>query len=834
MLKRFLIVLLSVSLTTGILSGQTPKKPTSIEIYHQLEKLNFLGSVLYIAAHPDDENTRLISYFSNHIHARTAYLSITRGDGGQNLIGSEIGPELGLIRTHELLAARKIDGGEQFFSRAIDFGFSKHPDETLRIWNKDEVLHDIVKVIRQYKPDIIVNRFDHRSPGSTHGHHTSSAILSVEAFDLSADAEYSTNKLPHSDVWQASRLFFNTSWWFYGGREQFDKADKSNLVAVDAGVYYPTLGLSNLEIATLSRSMHQCQGMGRIASRGAQTEYLELLKGEKPQDNTNPFDGINTNWSRVEGGEVIGQKISKVLSQFDFSDPSSHTPELVEIYNLIQNIDDSHWREIKLQELKEIIVAVNGLFIEAIAEKEYSPAGSKVSIESEIINRSSIEMTWKGLTINDIEQSITPTPLLNNEKQSNTFTYQISPDAAATNPYWLEITPDFGMYHVADQSQIGKPESDQAIIMDFNIEILGQEFQITRPVVYKKGDPVKGEIYSPFAVLPRASVSFVNPVYIFSDRTPKTIQVKVKSYSDELKGKVIIRTPNSWIVSSQPEEVHLKGRGAEATYSFTIKAPILQESAQVQAYIVLDDGSMLGDAIQEVDYDHIPKQYVKKSANARLNRINVNISGNKIAYLSGAGDQVAQSLQQIGYQVDIIDFDDLELDVLKQYDALVMGIRAYNTNPDLQLKKEVLTNYMSQGHNVIVQYNTHRSGVKGENIGPFPFVISRDRVTYETAPMNFVDSSHEVLNFPNKITSQDFRDWVQERGLYFARNIDSRYITPIACNDPGDELSKGALLIAPVGKGNFVYTGISFFRQLPAGVPGAYRLLANLISIGHK
>jgi len=366
---RNILKLLLVSLVYSIsVQAQQPKKPNASEIHESIKKLNFLGSVLYVAAHPDDENTRLISYMSNQVKARTAYLSITRGDGGQNLLGPEIRELLGVIRTQELLTARQIDGGEQLFTRANDFGYSKHPDETLRIWDKEKVLHDVVLAIRQFKPDIIINRFDHRTPGRTHGHHTSSAMLSIDAFDLVNDASKYSKQLDLTKPWQPKRLFFNTSWWFYGSREKFAEADKSNLLSFNIGTYYPTLGLSNTEIASLSRSQHKSQGFGNTGTRGEQMEYVELIKGDLPTDKSNIFEGIDTSWNRVKGGDAIGEILEKVEQDFDFTNPSASIPKLVKAYGLIQNLEDNHWKIIKSKEIKEIITACAGSLIDNIAE----------------------------------------------------------------------------------------------------------------------------------------------------------------------------------------------------------------------------------------------------------------------------------------------------------------------------------------------------------------------------------------------------------------------------------------------------------------------------------
>ena len=379
---NFFTLLISLSFFSSI--AQESEKMSSSEIHDKIKKLNFLGSVLYVAAHPDDENTRLISYLSNNTHARTAYLSLTRGDGGQNLIGPELRESLGVLRTQELLAARKIDGGEQFFTRANDFGYSKHPDETLEIWNKKEVLNDVVWAIRKFRPDVIINRFDHRSPGTTHGHHTSSAMLSLEAFDIANDPKKYPEQLKNYNTWQPKRILFNTSWWFYGSREKFNEADKSNLINVDIGVYYPSKGLSNTEIAALSRSQHKCQGFGTAGSRGEKQEYLEYIKGDFPKNN-NLFAGINTSWNRIKEGNKIGALLNNIETNFNFQSPSSHVKELMKAYVLIQKIEDSYWREQKTKEISEIIEACTGLFIEGISDAPSTNIKMDNKINIEII-----------------------------------------------------------------------------------------------------------------------------------------------------------------------------------------------------------------------------------------------------------------------------------------------------------------------------------------------------------------------------------------------------------------------------------------------------------------
>ncbi|HSJ11252.1 MAG TPA: PIG-L family deacetylase, partial [Gillisia sp.] len=390
-MHRLFLFLLVLAYTNA--QAQAPAKLNSAEIHEAIKKLNFLGSVLYIAAHPDDENTRLISYLSNEVKARTTYLSITRGDGGQNLIGPQLMEQLGIIRSQELLGARRIDGGEQFFTRAIDFGYTKTPEEAMEFWGKDEVVSDVVWAIRTLKPDIVINRFNHRTSGETHGQHTASALLGVEAFDLAGDPKVFPGQLNYTTAFAPKRLFFNTSPWFYGSDEEFEKADKTNLLKFDTGVYFPSKGLSNPEIAALSRSEHQSQGFGSIGSRGEQVEYLELIKGDLPPDSAELFSGIDTSWNRVKGGAAIGNLIDSIEQNFDFRDPSASLPNLLKAYSLIEKLEDSHWREIKLKEIKEIIAAAAGLYLEAVAISPTATPGSEMGVQLEVINRSNVDMT---------------------------------------------------------------------------------------------------------------------------------------------------------------------------------------------------------------------------------------------------------------------------------------------------------------------------------------------------------------------------------------------------------------------------------------------------------
>ncbi|MCX2679325.1 PIG-L family deacetylase [Galbibacter sp. EGI 63066] len=811
--------------------SQKPKTYTSSDIYQAVQKLNFLGTALYIAAHPDDENTRLISYLSNDIKARTAYLSLTRGDGGQNLIGPELRELLGVLRTQELLAARSVDGGEQFFSRANDFGYSKHPDETLEIWNKDEVLSDVVRVIRNFRPDVIINRFDHRSPGSTHGHHTSSAILSFEAFDLAGKETAYPDQLKQTDVWQPKRLFFNTSWWFYGSRENFEKADKSKLLQFDIGTYYPIFGKSNNEIASIARSQHLSQGFGRTSSRGTEQEYIELLKGDLPKSN-NIFEGINTTWTRIKGGKAIQNILEKVETEFNFKNPSAHIPQLLETYQLINSLDDSYWREVKLKEIKAIIEACSGLFIEANTQNASAVPGENITIAVNAINRSDVDMVLKSVKTNP-SNSLHPLnkKLSNNQPFSSEININIPDNSKYTTPYWLADKGSLGMYSASKELR-GKPQTPRLVKATFLLEVLGVEIPFEKDIAYKFSKPDKGEVYQPFEILPPVSAAIDNEVIIFSDEHAKEIPVTITSGKDNISGSVTLAHQNGWKISPESFDFSIANKGDTKTVRFTVTPPNNESKISITPTVSLN-GKKYDKKLVYIDYTHIPKQSVLLPSEAHLVRLNIKKSGENIGYIVGAGDVVPESLRQIGYNVTTILPEAINSGLLKRFDAVVVGIRAYNVSESIAFKQDILFDYIKQGGNLIVQYNTASRNVREMNdLAPYLMQLSRDRVTDENAEVSFNAKDHPVLNTPNKITKTDFDGWAQERGLYFPDKWGKEFTAVLSMRDKGESKKDGSLLVAPYGKGYYIYTGLSFFRELPAGVPGAYKLFANMLSMG--
>ncbi len=827
-MKRFFSCLFIASVTS--LFAQQPVKPNAVELYHQIQKLNFLGSVLYIAAHPDDENTRLIAYLSNDKNARTGYLSLTRGDGGQNLIGPELREGLGAIRTQELIEARKIDGGEQFFSRANDFGFSKNPDETLQIWNKEQVLSDVIWTIRKFQPDVVINRFDHRSPGTTHGHHTSSAMLSVEAFDQANDPKIFPNQLEYVKTWQPKRLFFNTSWWFYGSKEKFEAADKSKLLNLKIGTYYSSVGKSNQEIAALSRSRHQSQGFGSTGTRGEEDEYLEFLKGETIADKTNLFEGIDTTWNRVKNGKPIFEILNAVEKNFDFKNPAASIPELVKAYTLIQQLEDQHWKTIKSEEIKKIIAGCAGLYMDATTNTNEITKNTLFKINLEVINRSPIKMTWKGTEVFSIYKgAIKSEELACNIPKNISVELNIPDDFNFTQPYYLNEKGTVGMYRVDQQQNIGKPDVIRQAKVTFLIEINGVTIPFERNIVYKYNDEVKGEVYQPLDIVPVVTAALTEKVYIFNSDKSKMVTLKITAGKDSLDGTAQLTVPEGWSVMPASIPFHLNKKGEEVKVDFTITPSKTASEISIKSNIIVDGVTYNLEKI-DINYPHIYKQMLLKPSEAKGIRLDIKTKPVAIAYIMGAGDEVPKSLTQMGYSVSIIKPEDISSDKLKPFQVIMTGIRAYNVVNALTFKQAILLDEVKNGKTMVVQYNTTDELVT-KDIAPFSLKISRDRVTEENAAVRFLAPNHAVLNYPNTITAEDFTGWKQEQGLYYPNEWDAAFTPIISANDKGETPKNGALLIAKYGKGFYIYTGLSFFRELPEGVPGAFRLLANILAL---
>lgn len=799
--------------------------PNSAEIQLKLQKLKVVGNVLYIAAHPDDENTRLIAWLANQKKVRTAYLSLTRGDGGQNLIGDEKGPLMGLIRTQELLEARKLDGGEQFFTRAVDFGYSKTAEETLDKWDKEVILSDVVRVIRQYKPDVIITRFppDKRAG---HGHHTTSAILAREAFAAAADS----TKFPESaqlyGAWKTERLFFNNSpWW-----DKSIAKRKNEYVTVNVGEFSPLLGKAYSELASESRSRHKSQGFGALRMRGNRIEYLQQDLGSEAKKDV--LENIDISWNRVpniapEKKKQITTIIEQLNSNFDPVHPEKSVPQLISLYNELFGHSGNVWVDQKIKETKELIVACGGLWMEFLADAPVYTPGSTIKYTAQVIPQlpfNTEEYSISAIEINGERHALKSgqTGAAVSLKDSAKAPY------ALTQPYWLERAMQHNMFTIPHKEHIGKPQNDAILYATFILTSKSGEVHIKRPLLYKWRDRVKGELYRPVSVIPPVTASFEEKAYLFTERKSQQVTVKIAAKQDKENIQVKPILPKGW--KSEPGQVELINlkKGDLKFISFTITPPKKASSASIGIQMEEGDFKWRKELV-EIEYPHIQTQVVLPDAYAQLIRYDIKTAGKKIGYIMGAGDEVPKAIEQLGYSLDIIDIQRTSLEQLKQYDAVIAGIRAFNTKKELVSLQPILMEYVEQGGHFVVQYTTNY-GLLTPNIGPYPFKIGRDRVTKEEASAELLKPKHPLFNTPNKITTEDFDNWVQERGLYFATEWDDKYTPLIGWNDPGEDFKKGALLVTNYGSGSFIFTGISFFRQLPAGVPGAYKLFANIIS----
>ncbi len=787
-----------------------------------------------IAAHPDDENTALLAYFARGRKFRTAYLSLTRGEGGQNLIGPEQGDLLGIIRTQELLAARRIDGAEQLFTRAIDFGFSKSAEETLAKWGHEKVLADVVWNIRRFRPDVILLVFSGTSRDG-HGHHQSSAILAKEAFAAAADRNRFPEQLKWVEPWQATRVFWNVFYWS-AERERVIK-EYPDHVRIDPGEFDPVLGYSYAEIAGMSRSMHRSQGFGAAERKGRSENYLVVVAGEPAK--ADPFDGIDTSWKRVFGGAEIGAILEEAARTFRPERPEETVPLLLKARPLVATVKHP-WAARKLAELDETIALCTGLWLDASAERYAVAPGSSLKVETVALNRSSFPLKLAGAAVEGADGAPGGTaasmPLDYNQPVRQTVTVSLPPDQPYSQPFWLREPKDANLYHIGSQELVGVPESPPALRARFRLVAGSQEIELVRPVAHRYVDRVAGEQVRPLDIVPPVAVRIAEPVRMFPDTHPRPLGVRLKANGSGVSGDVLLRIPSGWKASPERVPFRTSEPGEERVLSFDVTPPAGASRGEVTAIAVVG-GREISSGADVIEYPHIPPQAVFPPSRAELVRTDVRVLARRIGYIAGAGDEVPQALRQLGCEVTLLSEEELARGDLAQYDAIVTGVRAYNVRPDLRASQQRLMDYVQGGGTLVVQYNVLPFG--GEDpalgkLGPYPLTVGRGRVSVEEAPVTFPNPDHPLLSAPNHITAVDFEGWVQERGLYFASAWDQRYETLFESHDPGEAPLTGGTLVSRYGKGVYIFTAFSWFRQLPAGVPGAFRIFANFLSAGRS
>jgi LmbE family N-acetylglucosaminyl deacetylase len=839
------VVLMSAAMVRGVEPPPRnfPAPMNAAEIQLALQKLNVLGRVLYVAAHPDDENTNLMALWSNGSLYDTAYLSVTRGDGGQNLIGPELGERLGFIRTHELLAARKIDHANQFFTRAVDFGFSKSAAETLKIWDREKILADVVWTIRKWKPDVVVTRFS-PDDDKTHGHHTSSAILAHEAFTAAADPKRFPEQLAFVEVWKPTRLVWNTSPFFFQNRNiPFDPA---GLATLEAGGFNPLLGKAFTEIAAAALSMHKSQGVGSPPRRGARKEYFKLLEGAAMTDKL--FDGVNTSWARVPKSGAVADKVKELIATYSAADPSASVAKLLELRKELvapggtgavpSPTKDAtagvppgrnDWFATKGGEVDALIAACLALHIESSTTSAVVSPGQALPIKLDVINRSNVPVQLLEVRAPvSGEELRLDVPLPQDQFVSKDLSPTMPKDIASTQPYWLRKPPALGTYVVDDQKLIGLPENPPPFPIEVTVRVGDQDLHYLVDTKYRTVDRVIGEVRENLVIAPPVFANLQNSVFVFGDDKAKTVQVRVIASTGPVKGQLRLEAPKGWRVEPVSVGVDLPAAENESFSTFTVHPPATAGEGTLRA-IVNTDGRDYSFARERISYQHIGTHTLMPRAEAKIVRADIKTKGHLIGYIPGAGDDIPQSLQQIGYEVKMLDGPEITAENLKRFDAVVLGIRAYNTQDRIGAWQAELLECVKAGGVVVVQYNT--TDLKTKQIGPYPLEISRDRVTDENAEIRILAPDHPLLNTPNKITADDFKGWVQERGLYFPNKWDSHWTALLSSNDPGEKPLDGGLLVAKSGQGYFIYTVYDWFRELPAGVPGAYRLFANIVSL---
>jgi LmbE family N-acetylglucosaminyl deacetylase len=807
--------------------------PAPAVIAQELRAFVEFGSVLYVAAHPDDENTQLITYLARGRDYRTAYLSLTRGDGGQNLLGPEFGDLLGVIRTQELLAARQVDGGRQFFSRARDFGYSKDYRQTLTKWDHQQVLSDIVRVIRTFRPDIVITRFP-PEPSGTHGHHTASSALAIEAYKLAGDPKAFPEQLGILSPWRPKRILWNG----YGPGLGGSAAAPQGAIKVAIDGTDPVTGASFGVIAARSRSMHRTQGFANFsvaaAGTGPRTESFQLLDGEPASADI--MDGVDTTWGRIPGGAEIGRLAGAIVARFDAKDPSASVPALLDLKSRAAALSSEPVVDEKRRLLDRILQACLALSVETTLSQLEVVPGEPLKLRHSATIRSAVPVQWVAMRYPGYGREIRDSVVLAPGRESvREATRRLPAGTPPSQPYWLREKSTPGMFTVDDPALIGLPENPPPLPVEDVFMVGSQTLVVRDEAVFIVSDPAKGEVRRRPDVIPPVSLTLASAVELFGPGSVRNIEVEVASSRANAEGTLRLEAPAGWGISPASRPFRLSSIGEKARFIFAVTAPLSPATAEISARADIG-GAHYGSGRIALTYSHIPPQLLQPPSRIKAVCLDLAIRGHSVGYLPGAGDSTAKSLEQMGYAVTVLSDEDLDAAKLKAFDAVVVGVRAFNTRAALAAHLPGLFAYVEEGGTVVEEYNTP-NGLLAPQLTPFNLKLSRElpryRVTDENSVVTLLAPDHPAFNVPNRIGPADFEGWVQERGLDFASEWDPAHLVPlIACSDPGEAPLKGGLLVAQYGRGYIVYTGLSFFRQLPAGVPGAYRLFANLVSLG--
>lgn len=830
MFKKVIIVSI-LGFNTVFCSAQQVRSSKSSEIYRELKTLKHLPKVLYLAAHPDDENTGLLSWLINDQNVETGYLSLTRGDGGQNLLGTEQGAALGLIRTHELLEARKLDGAQQFFTRAIDFGFSKNTTDTFKQWDENSIIADAVWVIRKFRPDVIICRFP-PTAAAGHGQHAASAVVAEKAFKLAGDKTAFPDQLKYVNVWQPKRVLWNT--FRFGGVN----TTAENQLKVTVGQYDAQLGMGYGELAGLSRSLHKSQGAGTQSVAGIRTEYFAHVTGEPAKETL--FDGVVKTWTS-KGNADIDHSLDEIISAFNFNNPEHSLPALFALRKKILALPDADLKKDKITALDNIILSCAGFMGEVVTSQAEAVAGDHYNFRLNLISRTVNPVVLENVKWLGQSESINK-KLSKDSLVTIQHDIQIPADAALTEPYWLAkpaVNP--AIFSVPNDTLVGLPEAESPLNVLLDLKIGSEKLQVKLPLSFKKLDPVRGDVVEALRIVPALELKFTQPVYLVKENEDLHLSLNVKVNSNKQYSNGILNLMYNGERLGSADVNSLKGKDTTIEYIIPKNklASIHSDRLQLDANFVAD-GVTYNKKQVLIQYPHLPTLQYFAPATVTVMKGDIQAAVKKVGYIEGAGDFIPDFLRIAGIQVDVLKDEDFYGSVnesggsgsqnkLSQYDAIVMGVRANNTEKKLGRWMPFLWSYAKAGGNLVMQYNTNQDTTV-DKLGIYNFSIANKRVTEENAAVTFLNPNHKVLNFPNKITADDFKGWVQERGAYFPAQWDAAYEPLFEMHDTDEEPLQGSTLYAKYGKGNFIYTPLAFFRQLPAGNVGAARLFLNFLS----
>ncbi len=858
-----------------------------------LRRIGPTQRVLMIAAHPDDENTAVLATLALGGGADVAYLSLTRGDGGQNGIGPELQESIGLIRSEELLAARRLDGAVQFFTRAYDYGFSKSADEAFGHWPRDSILKDAVTVIRRFRPDVVVAVFS-GTPRDGHGQHQAAGIIAREAFRAAGDASRFPELAAAGLAPHRPKKLYQSLW----------RGSPEGATPLQAGTYDPLLGKSWHQIALASRGRHRSQDMGRALQPGPHTVSLQRVDMETPNE-PSIFLGVDTTLAqRARSAEAPGA-VTRLLDEYDgvardvrarFNplDSDALVPELTRALELLdraehelaRTTDDAvngaaaertgrggtdgrsaHYGAVasasalafhigaEQQDVREALRLAAGIVIDAIADAERVVPGQTFTLELTAWNGGVRPLTVRALepvlpdgwTATPLDE-LPGEPLAPGTLRTRRFEVTVPADAPSTEPYYLHEPRDGDLYHWPDDVALrGLPFQPAEVQAHALVALDGARLPIEREATYRLVSSTEGESRRPVRVVPAVSVALEPGVAVLpldgegsykaaAAASGIAFRVRLTGEAPEgIGGMLRLDLPAGWRAEPASVPVRFAAQGESRVFEFRVTPPedVAAGAYELGAIFEAENGRRYDRGYELIDYPHLQPRARYPDAVATVQALDVAVpAGLRVGYIVGAGDRVPEALDQLGVAYDLINPADLAAVDLDAYDVVITGIRAYEHRPELRQQNRKVLEYVERGGTLIVQYNQYR--FSGSDLAPYPLEIARphDRVTDETAPVRLLDPSHPILSWPNRIGPADFEGWVQERGLYFPRTWDERYTPLLEMSDPGEGPLRGALLIAPHGEGTYVYTGLAFFRQLPAGVPGAYRLFANLLALG--